>query len=390
VTDASADPSGWTLARILPSLDVRDAVEGKWIALVSTSDERVRSLASKHPNFRTFIGRFSDQFGGRLRPGILLLNEQAPPTVKTAEALAGFRDLIVMAYVLRARAIKLGSKVSIGPAFSDPFSFYPWNLDKNFEDLIASNAAQLAVQEVKVFRGQCLPGIGNVQISHVEIDQPLFHALEAKWRQRFALGSVDENDIALFRSLNTANHACMVPSPTNDGFYDVGRLVALWVSAFEILAHPSGQDDVKPHHVMDMMDRAPWIESGSKRKFFKAHASTKPPSKPIRRRTLASWIYAELYKARCRFLHGSPVKQEDLLLPLSKKPLFLFPGPLFRMALASKMQLTFPKPLPSSHDATRFGQWIAERMEFNSYAETFEGALKSARVRRRQSRPASP
>jgi hypothetical protein len=43
---------------------------------------------------------------------------------------------------------------------------------------------------------------------------------------------------SLFRSLNMANQALQAPGGTDTTYYDVGRSIALWISAFEILAHP--------------------------------------------------------------------------------------------------------------------------------------------------------
>lgn len=48
------------------------------------------------------------------------------------------------------------------------------------------------------------------------------------------------DDVALTRSLNMAYHASLLPAGTDTTFYDVGRIVSLWVSAFEILVHPGG------------------------------------------------------------------------------------------------------------------------------------------------------
>jgi hypothetical protein len=71
-----------------------------------------------------------------------------------------------------------------------------------------------------------------------DIDRPLAKALLERWVARFPQASMAWSDRALFRSLNMANEAARIPAPVASTFYDVGRTLALWVSAFEIVAHP--------------------------------------------------------------------------------------------------------------------------------------------------------
>ena len=73
-----------------------------------------------------------------------------------------------------------------------------------------------------------------------DIDFPLARELLNRWIVRFSEDAVEWKDKALFRSLNMANEAGRIPALTAATFYDVGRSLALWVSAYEILAHPGG------------------------------------------------------------------------------------------------------------------------------------------------------
>lgn len=93
-------------------------------------------------------------------------------------------------------------------------------LDRHYEDMIGSTPAILGTHEVARFKGQSSPALFRTQLSCSDIDQPLLAALMTRWRRRY--------------------EASLLPAGTDTIFYDVGRIVSLWVSAFEILVHPGG------------------------------------------------------------------------------------------------------------------------------------------------------
>ncbi|MGD9724752.1 MAG: hypothetical protein AB7I59_30945 [Geminicoccaceae bacterium] len=57
------------------------------------------------------------------------------------------------------------------------------------------------------------------------------------WEVRFGTKDPEWPDRALFRSLNMAYYAAQTPFDAAGTPYDAGRLVGLWVSAYEILVH---------------------------------------------------------------------------------------------------------------------------------------------------------
>ena len=162
-------------------------------------------------------------------------------------------------------------------------------------------------------------------------------------------------------------------SGTETTFYDVGRLVSLWVSAFEILAHPGGDDRVNRRKVFELIDKTPWkLEEMAEPGHDTGGKDTK--------RTLASWVYQGLYDCRNDFLHGNPVEPDDLQLHGSERTAFECAAPLYRLALTAFLPLTFDgtKPAESDSDAA-WGAYAAERMVFLDPQEIAEKAILTAK-----------
>jgi hypothetical protein len=169
-----------------------------------------------------------------------LVHAEAPPSFGEVTTIAGFRDLIAISAVAYNRALALCHPRGHRVMFGDAFAIYPWMLDKDYEDLIGNTPAILGTHEVAKFKGQCSPAIFRTAPDGRDLDQPLLSKLLHRWRRRYETSRPDWADMALFRSLNMAYHASLLPTATDTTFYGVGRLAALWVSAFEILVHPVG------------------------------------------------------------------------------------------------------------------------------------------------------
>jgi hypothetical protein len=93
-----------------------------------------------------------------------------------------------------------------------------------------------------------------------DTDIPLAKAFLERWVTRFPQASTAWSDRALFRSLNMANEAARMPALVASTFYDVGRTLALWVSAFEILAHPGGSRHSNFTTVSDIIEKVKWLD----------------------------------------------------------------------------------------------------------------------------------
>ncbi len=225
----------WTPFFVLPNVNVGRAIEGNRLALVPPDDHRVAILAKTYPAFRTFFGRFTDAFGVAIEPSVLI--GQGP--IRSIDAVARFRDLVSVSTIARCRALQLIHQSASGTIWSNTFDIYPWMVGRDHEHLLGSTPAHIGFHEVKAFHGQSSPDVPYTNLNAWELDIPLTAELILRWRRRYLGRKKDWSDISLFRSLNMAHHASQLPAGTDTTRLDIGRMVALWVSAFEILAHPA-------------------------------------------------------------------------------------------------------------------------------------------------------
>src|SRR6266446_3599101 len=101
---------------------------------------------------------------------------------------------------------------------------------------------------------------------------------------RFSGNSIQWKDKALFRSLNMANEAGRRPALAAESFYDVGRSLAHWVSAYEILAHPGGTGHSGFATVSAILENVKWLNA-------KLSVATHiVPGKSARQTPLATWL----------------------------------------------------------------------------------------------------
>jgi hypothetical protein len=168
-------------------------------------------------------------------------------------------------------------------------------------------------------------------------------------------------------------HASLLPAATDTTFYDVGRLISLWVSAFEILVHPGGNGQANRDKVFELIEKTPWELQTTADRAHDTGGKTKV------KRTLASWLYQKLYECRNNFLHGNPVERADLVLPISGRTVFEYTAPLYRLALTAFLPLTYGKPMPSISEAKAFGSYIADHMEFMAPQDRTEEAILTAK-----------
>jgi hypothetical protein len=366
----------WNPVTVLPNVALAEPIEGEVASLVPVRDDRVNRLGRVHPNFRSFLRKFTDAFGVKLHPSVLLVRSDAPRSIYTVEALANFRDLIALSVIPYNQALELRHQRGYRILWGDTFFLYPWMIDKNFEHMIAQTPAILSLHAVKEFKGQSSPEIFPMTLTPSEIDEPLLRELLQRWRRRYISRTASWPDIALFRSLNMAHQASLLPAGSDATFYDIGRSIALWVSAFEILIHPGTDGRADLRKVFDLIERVPWaLRPSGFRRFSTGPKGCKS------RRTRASWIYWHLYKARNDFLHGNPVSRRGLVLNGSKRNLFDYAGPLYRLALTAFLDLAFAKPMPRARNAAEFGEYIVNRSNFLSYQRAIEEGLLTARAK---------
>lgn len=372
----------------LPNITLNEPVETEGVALVSTADPRIAEIASAYPSFQTYVDSFKTEFDRSLAPSFVLAHKDAPPSFRGVEALAAFRDSLSLSVIPLswAKSLRYGSGHA-GIHYSNWFSIYPWMLDKNYEYLLSMTMAVNAMDEVGRLRGQSSPGISPRHLDHFDIDKVLLDELMARWQRCYRAKKPEHDDVALFRSLNMANFAALMPAGVEATMYDIGRSVSLWVSAFEILS------PAKTSAFFNVYDNLKKVEYGLtdlKTATYEAHGFKTTQTKE----TLPCWTFGELYKARNDFLHGNPIDRERLIVKPSQRSLFLYTGILYRLALTGFLDLTFKRPMPPKSDAEAFGAYISDSMDFRSYQGNVEAALSTIlytedeyRARSRGARP---
>jgi hypothetical protein len=358
----------WIPAAILPNLYAKKAVEGDVVAFVPCNDPRVQEFCAAHPNFKQLISRFTNAFGIQLDPVIQIVRNDVASKLDNVEPLASFRDLLALSVVPYARSLAVVYENPRHISYSNSFWLYPWMLGKDNIHIVATTPAVTAVHVVEQFHGQSSPELSTMVLT--DVDQPLFEALLARWKRHFLGKRQRWEDRALFRSLNMAAQAAQLPAGMDSTIYDVGRIVALWVAAFEILTHPhKGRADLKA--VYAILERVAYLDPKVSARRYAAYRS-----KP--RRPLPCWLYGKMYLARCDFLHGEPLGVKPLSVGGSKVSLFWIAPCLYRLALTAFLGLSFKRPIPKTNP-TKLGEYIASKMGFERFQKTIERALLRAR-----------
>jgi hypothetical protein len=323
---------------VLPNATLRGRIANADIGLFPRADRLVRRAGQRQPRLRKFLRRFSDAFGQKIEPSVLMIREAAPDNLRGTSPVAGFRDAVSVSIITGGRAVMVTHKFGMQrPIWAECFSIYPWMLDKFGEHLITNNSSMLGMHDLDIFRGQSAPGFSTANIDLSDIDMPLFAELSSRWTRRFCSDDVTWEDRAIFRSLNMAYQASMMPGGQESTFYDVGRLLTLWVSAMEILIHPGPGGGAYKSGIMDLLDSAPWCDDR-----LKALAHQVPKSKNTRQnRTLASSIYFRIDALRSNFVHGNEVTDRQLVTDNGTHLLHVAAS-LYRTALATKVGIAPP------------------------------------------------
>ncbi|MBZ4415992.1 hypothetical protein [Myxococcus sp. RHSTA-1-4] len=363
----------WNPVFVLPNIKLEGAVEGGEVALVPADDERIEDLRREHPSFAEFLRRFSDAFEVPIEPAVLLVRADAPKHFFNHTALVGFRNLIAHSVIPHAHARRLAYSRQEGIYFGNSFTFHPWMVGKNDKYVVATTPAFGGIHELMKFRGQSTPEVPVLRVHASDLDMPLLKRLLERWRRWSGSEAPAVEDEALFRSLNMALHASMLPAGSDAVFYDQGRLIALWISAFEILVHPGVGGTSDLFKVFDCLELVPWELRGCKERKYPTRKHKKGSEKEDR--TLASWLYELLYKARNDFLHGNPVLQATLQVPGSNHHVIEYAAPLYRLALTSFLSITFNLPLPPESDVAALAAFINEETSFMGHQRKFEEAL---------------
>ena len=226
-------------------------------------------FCAAHPPFKELISRFTNAFAVHLNPLVLIIRNDALPKVSQVEPLASFRDVAALCTIPYARSLGLvypnrGHRIS----YSNSFWLYPWMLGTDNQHLVASTPAFEGLHVVKEFHGQSSPDLPTMKFS--DVDSPLLEVLLQRWKRYYLGKRMRREDRTLFRSLNMAMQTPQLPGGIDVTLYDLGRIIALWVSAFEILAHtPAARSGL--HQIYSLLERVSYGERGVGQRRYKAY-----------------------------------------------------------------------------------------------------------------------
>jgi hypothetical protein len=362
----------WVPVWAMPNLHIDLPIEASHAALVPYNDERLRSSAQTKPALTAFLHAFRNEFGSQALPTIGMVREDAYRGVKTVTAFGGFRDAVSVSALAKGHALTMTSKGARGFLYSEVFDVYPWFLTPDMDGRITAYTPGLTgFHHVHEFRPQVAPAIPNRFLNSGDLDRPLLEALTARWERCFANGEERADDRRLFRALDMARAASKMPGGRDASEHDMGRAVALWVSAFEILAHDGVRSS--PKQVLLLLGRVEWLRPTMKTRDRKAIVGGK-----LIETNLAGEIYGHLYRVRNDFLHGNRVDRDTAKLEKCQRPVLFFAAPLFRLALTAYLNLRSAEPTADATDPEQFAAQVVDGTFFRQTQRLMEDAILKA------------
>lgn len=360
---------------VLPNVELGFAVEGQHCVIAPGADPRVVDLRATHPHLELFLSRFRSSHGRQVSPTVMLIDTDAPASRRTGEAMVGMRNALAVATVLRQTALELVHPQGHRVLYSDPFDFYPWNLDREFDRMLSITPATMALHRVEDFNGQPSPSSPVHTVSHIGVDRTLLSEVLAHWNAAYGRQSPPPLDRALFRSLNMANAAMKMPATTGATIFDYGRHCGLWISAFEILAHfDAGRGRADLQAVFSLLDRRRFHDPAlNARRYIVTYRNRRL------RVPLAHKLYERLYRVRNDFLHGNPVTRRSLQIAGSGRFVGQFAPLLYRAALRNFLDLRYFSPEEPSAILERIEARFAEHRYEQTQIEV-EEAMRLART----------
>lgn len=353
----------WVALWPLPNLNLVESFACRDAGMLAMNDARLAAEPQQRDDIAKLLGSFKDEFGVRIRPGVMAYRRGAQGKVASIEAMSAFRDAVCIAALTQSHALFLRGGLNFRIHFSDAFDFYPWYLGKNStpEDIVkivADTPAMLGIHSLAKLHPQGAPAISRRELSADECDRPLLAALISAWEREFSQNQGAASERRLFRSLDMALSALRMPGGADASVFHIGRAIALWVSAFEILAH-DGRSSAK--RVVGLLSRA---ALHSERLVECEHViSISGKSEQV---GLCGAIYMKMYTARNHFLHGNEITDEALRFVPGGHNLVHYCAPLYRVALTAYLNLEYPEAAPAAEEGVEaMVRWASASIDFD-------------------------
>lgn len=284
----------------LPSLIVHESREAGRFVLLPPADPRYAEITARDSGVAAYLRKFQTPFGVKLSPPVICFDRLARQA--DGRSLSRFRDCIAVAAIVEARRKTLVSGRITGFIQSDSFDFYPVHPGRDRTHVYLRTASEEGLHELSALRGQCSPAVLHPQHQLAEFDDVLLTPLLKVFAGRRVAGGLRTR---IFRSLHAAYAACRAPFHQLGSALDLGMTTSMWVTAFEVLVHPGGHEDVRFKHVSEAIRRIPWPDSELRRN-SRVQMRNSRGKRPEGLTTIPLQLYGRLYATRCAFLHGEP------------------------------------------------------------------------------------
>lgn len=297
----------FSLVCVLHNIEIDSPFEIGPFALVPRNDPRMRSILSRSPTARALFENLTDQFGQARRPTGLIM----PSSMQKVDPahLIAFRNVFAISCLMNARQFAAVSQSAFQPMFSDSFDLYPLSPSVDDQSFIIHTPALSGIaRSPDKLQAQTSPGLPTGGFYEPQSDPDVCRDLTWMFERLLSRKRPRRSERILFRSLEMAYQALAMPSANLSSLHDHGTRIGLWVSAFEILAHPwRGRAGLET--VVELLERARWNERRlASRTFIVSRRGWR------RRVTFATRVYEELYNARNDFFHGNEVRKGRLNL----------------------------------------------------------------------------
>lgn len=100
-----ADPRGWVALWPMPNLNLSASIVRGDAGMLHMKDQRLARLQGQQEALEGLLGRFTDEFGQKIRPGVMAFREGASAKLVTIEGMSAFRDAICIASLTIACAV---------------------------------------------------------------------------------------------------------------------------------------------------------------------------------------------------------------------------------------------------------------------------------------------
>jgi hypothetical protein len=358
----------WWPMFALPNVHTTFPIEVDGFAMVAPDDFRIKAIAKKQPRFGSFLKKFKTEFGVPVKPSTIIWRKDKPDTYRSISAISGFRDLVSMSVIPLSWAKSHRFGHSQGPMYSDAFAVYPWMVDNRGEGLITRTQIMIGYHEVKRLHGQSMPALSPHTLDKREADLLLMNELLKRWERCFATDTPSVDDERLFRSLNMANSAAMLPAGADAKLYDILRSVALWASAFEIL-RPAKNNAYK--NVYADLASINWNLSICKEKKYTVFGD-----KSGALHSLPVWLFGEINHLRNDTLHGNPIQPGRLIVAPGRRAISMYAAPLYRMMLTAYLDLKLAPRKPVT-GLTSYENYRQSQFESAEYQQHIEAGLST-------------